>query len=424
MLEPEPVLSPSSVSPRKQACHKEQANECQEECLGSTLKLSETIPVLSETEAAGKTAGEACCQGHGEVKTADIGDELNITIRQLEFGDSFGNLSDVEPPCPLPLVGSAVCLRGSMGVKSLSLSDSMLSHAMAQTAQLQGTLSSESSVHGASRKWVRGETIGHGSLGNVFQALDQSSGQMFAVKEVLIDTKVNSDIEFKDALENELRICSSLKHPSIVTYLGHDWIDSCLYVYLEYMIGGSMAGVLKQFGAFEEDLTATYTSQLIAGLTYLHTQEPPTLHRDIKSSNVLMGQDPTGTELCAKLADFGCSKRNDDTLSHTLKGSIPWLAPEVVRGTGYGRPADIWSFGCVLIEMGSAQLPWGKLDNPMQALYKIGMSQELPEIPQQFSEAYRDFAAQCLQRDPALRPSARDLLQHSLVQHLKGPGDC
>lgn len=386
MLEPEPSPSQSAIS----RPHEEKADECEEESMTATLKLSGTLPLLAEA--------------HG------------LTMRQLEFDDSGGNISDDEPPGPLPAAASAVCLRGSFGVKCLSMSDSMLSSALSHTAQLQGTLSSPSSVRGANRKWVAGENIGHGSLGNVFQALDQSSGQLFAVKEVLIDAKVNSDLQFKDALENELRICSALKHPSIVTYLGHDYIESCLYVYLEYMIGGSMAGMLKQFGAFDESLTATYTSQLIEGLAYLHTQEPPVLHRDIKSGNVLMGQDPTGTELCAKLADFGCSKRNDDTLSHTLKGSIPWLAPEVVRGTGYGRPADIWSFGCVLIEMGSAQPPWGKLDNPMQAMYKIGMSQELPAIPEQFSEVCRDFAARCLQRDPALRPLARDLLQHGLVR--------
>jgi len=393
MLEPEPALSPSAISRPDE----KQVDECEEDSMTATRKLSGTLPKLME--AAG------------------------ITMRQLEFDDSAENISDDEPPGPLPAAASAVCLRGSMGVKSLSMSNSMLSSAMLQTAQLQGTLSSPSSVRGSNRKWVPGENIGHGSLGNVFQALDQNSGQLFAVKEVLIDAKVNSDLQFKDALENELRICSALKHPSIVTFLGHDYIEGCLYVYLEYMIGGSMAGMLKQFGAFDESLTATYTSQLIEGLTYLHTQDPPVLHRDIKSGNVLMGQDPTGTELCAKLADFGCSKRNDDTLSHTLKGSIPWLAPEVVKGTGYGRQADIWSFGCVLIEMGSAQPPWGKLDNPMQAMYKIGMSQETPAIPEQFSDVCRDFAVRCLQRDPASRPLARDLLQHPFVQHLKGPGD-
>ena len=69
-----------------------------------------------------------------------------------------------------------------------------------------------------------------------------------------------------------------------MTYLGHDYIDRCLYIYMEYMIGGSMAGVLQQFGAFEEGLSAKYTKELLQGLAYLHTQEPPVLHRDIKSA--------------------------------------------------------------------------------------------------------------------------------------------
>ncbi|CAE7171801.1 mkkA, partial [Symbiodinium pilosum] len=275
-----------------------------------------------------------------------------------------------------------------------------MSEANLQASQWMGTLSSPAAIQGTNMKWVRGESLGRGTLGNVVQALDQETGQLFAVKEVLINTSDAADVQFKHALENEIKICSALKHPSIVTYLGHDSIDGCLYIYMEYMIGGSMASVLHQFGAFEESLVSKYARDMLEGLAYLHTQEPPVLHRDIKSANVLMGYGPHGGELCAKLADFGCSKRNEVTLSHTMKGSIPWMAPEVVKNVGYGRMADMWSFGCVIIEMGTAQTPWGKFDNPMAAMYKIGMSDETPPLPASFSPSCRDFTQRCLQREP------------------------
>merc|ERR1712203_1178810 len=111
------------------------------------------------------------------------------------------------------------------------------------------------------------------------------------------------------------------------------------------MPGGSLAQVLSQFGPFDESLIATYAHELLEGLEYLHTREPMVLHRDIKGANILVGLDCK-----VKLADFGCSKRIADTLAFTIRGSIPWMAPEVIIRTGYGKKADIWSLGCVVIE--------------------------------------------------------------------------
>merc|ERR1712056_95852 len=169
------------------------------------------------------------------------------------------------------------------------------------------------------------------------------------------------------------------------------------------MAGGSMAAVLAQFGALEESLIVVYSKALLEGLDYLHTREPPVVHRDVKGGNVLLGLDCQ-----VKLSDFGCSKRTMETMSHTMKGSIPWMAPEVVTNVGYGRMADIWSFGCVLIEMASGKRPWGKLDNPMAAMYKIGMSEETPPLPANVTPECQDFIGVCVQRDPASRPKASD----------------
>ena len=121
-----------------------------------------------------------------------------------------------------------------------------------------------------------------------------------------------------------------LKHEHIVSYLGHDRIGEKLYIYLEHMPGGSLSKVLSQFGPLDESLIAVYTKQLVMGLVYLHTQDPPILHRDIKGANILVDLD------ChVKLSDFGCSKRSAETMAHTVKGTIHWMAPEVMMQTGY-----------------------------------------------------------------------------------------
>lgn len=259
--------------------------------------------------------------------------------------------------------------------------------------------------------WIKGEMLGRGSLGSVFRALDQRTGQMLAVKEVVIDKNDDNDLRFMKALANEISIAQALQHPHIVSYLGHDLIDSRIYIYLEYMPGGSIAQVLSQFGPLDESLIRIYTRGLLGGLEYMHSRSPPVLHRDIKGANILVGMDCR-----VKLADFGCSKRQADTLSFTTKGSIPWMAPEVIQQTGYGRMADIWSFGCVIIEMASGAHPWGTFDNPMAAMVRIGMTEELPPLPPGLSKDCIDFITRCLQRDATKRSCAKDLLDHAFVQ--------
>eukprot|EP00928_Gymnodinium_smaydae_P082439 TRINITY_DN65783_c0_g1_i1.p1 TRINITY_DN65783_c0_g1~~TRINITY_DN65783_c0_g1_i1.p1 ORF type:complete len:402 (+),score=70.46 TRINITY_DN65783_c0_g1_i1:250-1455(+) len=319
------------------------------------------------------------------------------------------------PSLERSLSESMTITRGAAGgVRKLSVSSIQPSEPARNASGLGETLSSPSAVHGQSVTWVRGEVLGRGSLGIVFKALDQQTGRMFAVKEVIIDLKDDEDMRFKEALQNEISICKDLHHPRIVSYLGHDSIDSCLYVYMEYMPGGSLAEVLAQFGSLDESLIAIYTQELLEGLQYLHTREPPVVHRDIKGANVLVGMDSQ-----VKLADFGCSKRNSDTMSRTMKGSIPWMAPEVIKNTGYGRAADIWSFGCVLLEMASQEgSPWGKFDNPVAAMFKIAMSKELPPIPESLSEVCRAFVRRCIQREPSDRPTATELLEDEFVRDL------
>merc|ERR1712050_466236 len=139
------------------------------------------------------------------------------------------------------------------------------------------------------------------------------------------------------------------------------------------------------FGPLEESLIARYMCNLLQGLDYLHTRDPPVLHRDIKGANILVGLDCR-----VKLSDFGCSKRSAGTAIQTLRGSVPWMAPEVMRQSEYGRKADIWSIGCVLIEMSTASAPWGHFDNCLAAMVRIAMSEETPPVPSRLSSNCRE----------------------------------
>lgn len=312
---------------------------------------------------------------------------------------------------PLSLAnGTLTCTRGQRGVSSLALAP--YSAEFMNMATIPERPSSAPLSH-VPTNWVRGAPIGQGSLGTVFQALDPDSGQVIAVKEVRLDTKDSVDQKRRAELENEIKICEECRHPRIVSFLGHEYKDGFLYIFMEHMAGGSLAQVLAQFGALEESLIHVYTKSMLEGLVYLHSKHPPVVHRDIKSANVLVGLDCS-----VKLADFGCSKSSDVTLSHTLRGSIPWMAPEVVNGRGYGRAADVWSFGCVIIEMATAALPWGKVDNPMALLFRIARSDLVPEAPACLSDVAQEFVRCCLRRSPEERSTATTLLEHEMLRYL------
>lgn len=134
--------------------------------------------------------------------------------------------------------------------------------------------------------------------------------------------------------------------------MGTTKTERYLFIIMEYVTGGSIASMLKQFGPFSENLMRKFAFHIISGVVYLH--EKSIIHRDIKGANILVTDQGV-----AKLADFGCSKRMagvcttslEESMS-ALKGSVPWMAPEVIKQNRYGRSSDIWSFGATMIEMG------------------------------------------------------------------------
>mmetsp|Transcript_36099 Transcript_36099/g.116745 ORF Transcript_36099/g.116745 Transcript_36099/m.116745 type:complete len:512 (-) Transcript_36099:820-2355(-) len=263
-------------------------------------------------------------------------------------------------------------------------------------------------------RWRKGAVIGSGSFGSVRRAQDVQNGCIFAVKEAVASETGNAGEKAIEKLKVELDICRGLKHPNIVSYLGQQIVDGALFIFMEYMAGGSISSILKEYGPLNSKLLKQATLGAVAGLDYLHGCSPPVVHRDIKGANLLVDVD-----FCVKLADFGCSKQHSATTSFTTVGSIPWMAPEVIlHQDGHGRKADIWSLGCTVLEMATAETPWGPdaFDNVMFALMHIAMSDALPPVPDTLPAPCRALLEDCLCRDPTNRPSADALLRHGFLQ--------
>ncbi|XP_021728051.1 mitogen-activated protein kinase kinase kinase 3-like [Chenopodium quinoa] len=271
------------------------------------------------------------------------------------------------------------------------------------TESSQGTYNSLS-------KWKKGKLLGRGTFGHVYLGFNSEGGHMCAIKEVRIVSDDQNSKESLKQLKQEIDLLSQLSHPNIVRYYGSDLAGDTLSVYLEYVSGGSIHKLLQEYGPFKEPVIQNYTRQILSGLAYLHSRT--TVHRDIKGANILV--DPTGE---IKLADFGMAKHITSCNSVlSFKGSPYWMAPEVVMNkSGYNLAVDIWSLGCTILEMAMAKPPWSQYEG-VAAIFKIGNSKDIPEIPDFLSSEAKNFLHLCLKRDPADRPLASSLLDHPFVR--------
>ncbi|KAL5052998.1 hypothetical protein RYX36_033680 [Vicia faba] len=259
-------------------------------------------------------------------------------------------------------------------------------------------------------RWTKGHLLGRGTFGHVYLGFSRESGEMCAMKEVTLFSDDPKSRECAQQLTQEIALLSQLRHPNIVQYYGSETVDDRLYIYLEYVSGGSIYKLLQEYGQLGEIAIRNYTRQILSGLAYLHAKN--TVHRDIKGANILV--DPNGH---IKLADFGMAKHiSGQSLAFSFKGSPYWMAPEVIRNSGGCNLAvDIWSLGCTVLEMATTKPPWSQYEG-VAAMFKIGNSRELPKIPDHLSEEGKSFVRLCLQRDPLDRPSAGQLLEHPFVK--------
>eukprot|EP00545_Synedropsis_sp_CCMP1620_P000309 CAMPEP_0119017948 /NCGR_PEP_ID=MMETSP1176-20130426/18167_1 /TAXON_ID=265551 /ORGANISM="Synedropsis recta cf, Strain CCMP1620" /LENGTH=975 /DNA_ID=CAMNT_0006971823 /DNA_START=314 /DNA_END=3241 /DNA_ORIENTATION=+ len=248
------------------------------------------------------------------------------------------------------------------------------------------------------------ETLGMGRVSTIYRAAWQqrraenevsalTAVEMVALKVATVNQDT-CDTLHVDELRREADIAAMLKHPNICDLIGVAADAECFCLAYEYCEGGSLLGLLSETSRYYEYLPIAL--DIANGMAYLHSRQ--VIHRDLKPSNVLLTRDHR-----AKIADFGMSVANRGQELTAETGTYRYMAPEVIRHESYSSNADVYSFGILLWQLITREVPFATM-TPIQAAFSVAEGRR-PEIPVSTPPQLREIIQACWDQDSHQRPS-------------------
>ncbi|KAM6934735.1 mitogen-activated protein kinase kinase kinase 20 isoform 2-T2 [Xenentodon cancila] len=254
------------------------------------------------------------------------------------------------------------------------------------------------------------ENCGGGSFGSVYRAWWISQDKEVAVKKLL-------------KIENEAEILSVLSHRNIIQFYGAVVEAPNYGIVTEYASRGSLYDYLSSDESEEMDMgqIMTWAAEIAKGMHYLHSEAPvKVIHRDLKSRNVVLT-----TDKILKICDFGASKFLTHTTHMSLVGTFPWMAPEVIQSLPVSETCDTFSYGVVLWEMLTREIPFKGLEG-LQVAWLVVEKNERLTIPSCCPVSFAELMRKCWATEPRERPMFKQVLStlESMSKDSQLPQQC
>lgn len=213
----------------------------------------------------------------------------------------------------------------------------------------------------------------------------------------------------REKCETEIRHLRKLNHKNIVAFKGvctTSPTSSSYCIVMEYCPYGQLCQYLKKVEFLYPTQAVEWSRQIASGMAYLHKHM--IIHRDLKSPNVLISKNSL-----LKISDFGTSRQLNDYHSTKMSfaGTVAWMAPEVIRNEPCSEKVDVWSFGVVLWELFTLEIPYRDFEQST-IIYGVGNSTLTLPLPATFPHGYRLLMQMCWKPKPRNRPSFFNILTH------------
>ncbi|XVF14941.1 hypothetical protein REPUB_Repub09cG0104600 [Reevesia pubescens] len=255
------------------------------------------------------------------------------------------------------------------------------------------------------------EVLGKGAFKTVYKAFDEVNGIEVAWNQVRID-EVLQKPEDLERLYSEVRLLKSLKHSNIIRFY-NSWIDDkkkTVNIITELFTSGSLRQYRKKHKKVDMKAVKSWARQILTGLIYLHSHEPPIIHRDLKCDNIFIN----GNQGEVKIGDLGLATVLEQSNAKSVIGTPEFMAPELYD-ENYNELVDIYSFGMCMLEMATFEYPYSECRNSAQIYKKVSSGIKPAALSRVNDQEMKLFIEKCLV--PATqRLSAKELLMDPFLQ--------
>ncbi|KQK00731.1 hypothetical protein BRADI_3g51457v3 [Brachypodium distachyon] len=261
------------------------------------------------------------------------------------------------------------------------------------------------------RRYMRyNEVLGRGAFKTVYKAFDEVEGIEVAWNQVNID-EVMQCPDNLERLYSEVHLLKSLKHKNVMKFCNY-WFDDqkkTINVITELFTSGSLRHYRRKHPRVDLKAIKNWARQILHGLDYLHSHQPPVIHRDLKCDNIFVN----GNHGEVKIGDLGLATIMRTPKARSVIGTPEFMAPELYD-ENYDELVDIYSFGMCMLEMFTLEYPYSECKNPAQIFKKVSKGVKPAALSKIANPEVKHFIEKCLVPSSE-RLSAKELLQDSFL---------